>query len=85
MNQRIRELVEQAGGNFGQGLEFAVVFGESEDFEKFAELLVRECSLTIWQNIVEAADSTRLDTAELETRLYKNWDRQIKQHFGVEL
>ena len=40
MNQQIQELVEQAGGSIGTGLEFAVVFGELEDFEKFVESIV---------------------------------------------
>jgi GGDEF domain-containing protein len=44
MNERIQELVERAGGHFGKGLEFAVVFGELDDFKKFAELIVRECA-----------------------------------------
>ena len=44
MNQRIRELAEQAGAVVDEGpLAFAVVFGEMTDFEKFAELIVREC------------------------------------------
>jgi hypothetical protein len=44
MNQQIRQLAEQANASFGTGAEFAVVFGELEDFEKFAELIVRECA-----------------------------------------
>ena len=44
MNEKIKLLAEQSGGNYGDGLEFAVVFGELKDFEKFAELIVRECA-----------------------------------------
>ena len=44
VNERIKQLAEQAGGHYGEGLEFAVVFGELEDFEKFAELIVQECA-----------------------------------------
>jgi hypothetical protein len=44
MNKRIQELAEQANGRFGTGQEFAVVFGELEDFNKFAELIVKECA-----------------------------------------
>jgi hypothetical protein len=44
MNKRIQELAEQANGSFGTGQEFAVVFGELEDFNKFAELIVKECA-----------------------------------------
>jgi hypothetical protein len=49
MNQRIQELVEQAGGSIGTGLEFAVVFGELEDFEKIHPVacagMCRSCTL----------------------------------------
>ncbi len=68
MNQQIRELVEQAGGNIGTGLEFAVVFGELEDFEKFVQLFVREC-----------AESARLNT-RVDSKVYL----MIQEHFGVE-
>lgn len=44
MNKRIRELAEQANASFGTGSEFAVVFGELEDFEKFAESIAEECA-----------------------------------------
>ena len=67
---RIKELAEQAGGHYGEELEFAVVFGELEDFEKFAELIVRECIA-----ICESGTPTQTTSggaAEL-----------IKQHFGV--
>ncbi len=69
MNERIRQLVEQAGGHFGEGLEFAVVFGELEDFEKFAELIVRECA-----NVADLADENKCE-----------WiGGNILTHFGVE-
>ena len=71
MNERIKELAEQAGGHYSrEELEFAVVFGELEDFEKFAELIVRECIA-----ICESGTPTQTTSggaAEL-----------IKQHFGV--
>ena len=44
MHDKIKELAGQAGCYFGSGLEFAVVFGELDDFKKFAELIVRECA-----------------------------------------
>jgi hypothetical protein len=43
MNERIRELAEQFNASFGERLEYAVVFGEMEDFEKFVDSIVREC------------------------------------------
>jgi hypothetical protein len=71
MNQRIRELAEQAGAYFGEKLEHAVIFDEMDDFEKFAELIVRECidclkPLSRNHSMVGAAQDT------------------IKEHFGVE-
>lgn len=45
MNKRIKELAEQAGASIEENtLAFPVVFGEMEDFEKFAELIIKECS-----------------------------------------
>jgi hypothetical protein len=46
MNARIKELAEHAGGEFYTGFAGSpnsVKFME-EDFQKFAELIVRECS-----------------------------------------
>ena len=69
MNERIKELAEQAGGHFGDGLEFAVVFGELDDFKKFAELLVKE--------LLQTCE----DHPGWSGRMI---GEQIKQHFGVE-
>ena len=51
MNEQIRELIKQAGGEFWQRLENDVVnpeayitFDPPESLEKFAELIVRECA-----------------------------------------
>ena len=69
MNERIRELAEQADIEFDvssdhYGVDTAVVI--PYDLEKFAELIVRSCS-----NI--AAHHNSLDAAE-----------DIMKHFGVE-
>ena len=49
---RIKELAEEAGGHYSrEEFEFAVVFGELEDFERFVELIVLECA-----NIAETAE-----------------------------
>lgn len=68
MNKLIEQLVEQAGGSIGTGLEYAVVFGEMEDVEKFVELIVRECA----------------DIARLNTRVDSKVYLMIQEHFGVE-
>ena len=45
MNERIRELAEQAGGEFYEGFAGSTNFVKfaEDDFEKFAELIVKEC------------------------------------------
>ncbi len=45
MNERIRELAEQAGGEFYEGFAGSTNFVKfaEDDFKKFAELIVREC------------------------------------------
>ena len=68
MDQQIRELVEQAGGSIGTGLEFAVVFGELEDFEKFTQSLVQKCA-DIGEQYADGNYEVR---------------NQILSHFGLE-
>lgn len=70
MNERIRELVKQAGGEFWQRLENDIVnpeayitFDPPESLEKFVELIVRECA-----GIAHGSDMPSKD---------------IKEHFGV--
>ena len=68
MNERIRQLAEQAGGEFYTGFlgsPNSIKFKES-DLEKFAELIVRECCQKLENDgMVEVA-------------------MEMKQHFGVE-
>ena len=63
MNERIKELLEQAGVKF-------VVMPKDTEYEKFAELIVRECV-----DIVKWTPSMFPNDA-----IIKN----IKEHFGVE-
>jgi hypothetical protein len=79
MNERIRELAEQAGVDFGSvtqdyfGEWFpAITSTEKIDFEKFAELIVRECASKAWfAEQYGIGDGTPVS-------------KQIKEHFGVE-
>ena len=74
MNERIRELAEQADGVFIHKLLTGAkqyTFLE-KDLEKFAELIVRECI-----DLVEGYTKQRTHTT-----FYKA-EEQIKQHFGV--
>lgn len=77
MNQRIRELVEQSGGEFWQRLENNAVNSEAyitfdppESLEKFAELMVEE----VYDYILNAT----FDDEPWPSR------KDVKQHFGVE-
>jgi hypothetical protein len=68
MNERIKELAEQAGFNhMGIGL----VIGIEEYHQKFAELIVREC-ITIARQ--EECWAPQQGPVEIK----------IKEHFGVE-
>jgi hypothetical protein len=68
MNQRIRELAEQAGFyNMGIGL----IIGIEEYHQKFAELLINECAETV-QDFVDH----RFPASEYPVRL--------RRYFGVE-
>ncbi len=78
MNERIKELVVQSGGNFANGsLEFAVVFGELKDLEKFTELIVKEC-VRVVDGMADPEDSERYFWA------IQNASQKIREHFGVE-
>jgi hypothetical protein len=75
MNQRIRKLVKQSGGEFWQRLENDAVnpeayitFDPPESLEKFVELIVKEC--------VGIADEYDGVGSTIVSR--------IKKHFGVE-
>ena len=72
MNERIRELAEQAtiksvSENF-IGEKFEIVTPSKEWAEKFAELIVRECA--------KLAD-------ESTSRPFQSYGIMIKEHFGV--
>ena len=85
MNERIKELAEQAGF-------MEAWFSESGDdcereITKLAELIVRECVSTV-------NDCKNITRDELVSRGYKDWNsykgaldrakKKIRKHFGVE-
>ena len=73
MNQRIRELINEAT-SFKEGLIEGKYDIEVFDKEKFAELIVRECA-----NMAESFHHHQYDfTGNLELHEF------IKTHFGVE-
>jgi hypothetical protein len=80
MNERIKELMVQVCKE--QGLPFTVDHNRAymlDNFsEKFAELIVRECILTIQMGITRDGHNTEKYLRSMEHL------KQIKQHFGVE-
>jgi hypothetical protein len=74
MNERIRELAEQAGLKVNADGEIGPAFFGSIDagYKKFAELIVKEC--------VEIVEETRWMVPPSQEQIA----RSIKQHFGVE-
>jgi hypothetical protein len=91
MNERIKELAEQAGVYFGEAHKD--YFGEEHpafvsirdmDFEKFAELIVRECMnlcSEVKEDLELVPDKLEREAAEMGvTFCYE----AIKGEFGVE-
>lgn len=81
MNPRIQELILQAG--FEPHYEPDGTFSYSEQFEKFAELIVKECLYIVQigaKNIRECDIKTDLVVVEEYDKTFK----YIKEHFGVD-
>jgi len=87
MNERIFELAEQAKfamnvSNDPNSPPSWWAAGHNDTFEKFAELIVRECAEQIL-----AKGTDWIDFAPSQTGVrpeYWEMAQQIKQHFGVE-
>jgi hypothetical protein len=99
MNERIKELVKQAGGNpnykafRGHFLPPPPDYIDpaTVDLEKFAELIVKECAdICINKNVSNIdldviRESGKFTLQDLATKSCgENLSKQIKQHFGVE-
>ena len=78
MNERIRELAEQAGISLSQK-DFSYYWVESaEDIEKFAELIIRKCmACSTWVGKMNTNSCEPIHTAHAI-------NQRIKQQFGVE-
>jgi hypothetical protein len=85
MNERIKQLAEQAGMrecSLGYGMPENVLWGENQ-IANFAELIVKECA-KICSEIGHAHISDELDGSP-EFGHGANWSAyRIKEHFGVE-
>jgi len=85
MNERIKELAEQAGADFMRRINYnnlegkeyeedaGIIFESNESFEKFAELIVRECA-----GIYDKIDNGNLHMGT------DNYLEALRKHFGVE-
>ena len=71
MNERIKQLAEQAAISCGYFIGPRLYMTHEEEMEKFAELLIKECAI-----IANRADNT-------ETEIRCMYD-VITEHFGVE-
>ena len=86
MNERIRELAEQAGMTDDKfGMYFAKDKHDEDgvDLEKFAELIVRECCDIINQEGLHTDYISAEMNQYVFKRLMKAFDK-IEKHFGVE-
>ena len=89
MNERIRELAEEAGlkhhnwiTNESNVKDGDFKYPRLEDYEKFAELIVRECADQIISKGTDWVDFAPSQTGVRPE--YWNMAQQIKEHFGVE-
>lgn len=88
MNEQIRELVKQSGGEFWQRIESDgvlnneayITFDPPQLLEKFAELIVAECLKTCTDVENEALQNQEYKAGSAATLIKV----LIKQHFGVE-
>ena len=85
MNERIKELAEQAGITLSQK-DYSYYWVESaEDIEKFAELIVRECIDKIETYRIPVGNSAAGEMAcEWTYDALKEIRDEIREHFGVE-
>lgn len=86
MNERIRELAEQAGFQSNPLKGFIHLPGlnptANVQLEKFAELIVQECALVATQQFT--GYTYPVDVAGYVTAGKVQSARMIKQHFGIE-
>jgi len=74
MNERIRELAEQAGSTHKQNLGVYQFY--TDELEKFAELIIKQCAKSLW--------TEECHTSDLALEEFERNSAKIKQHFGVE-
>ena len=99
MNERIKEIAEQAGSVYQKNLDVYLLL--PDELEKFAELIVRECVQVLETNgdnqrtirMTESIGHDRITdwmagyeeaVKQYGGYLLKKNAKQIKKHFGVE-
>ena len=75
MNERIKELAEQAGFQYikDEGIGWAGNYNDS--LPKFAELLINECKNAFWTD--------ECNTSDLAMAFFRRNVKKIEQHFGI--
>ena len=74
MNERIKELAEQAGAvNVWEWASDDILDTKNMDVEKFAELVIRECANIDFRRELGLSNNQDCEVSQL-----------IKKHFGVE-
>jgi hypothetical protein len=87
VNERIRELKQQAlhwsGENVNRNL-YSNYEIEQKEYEKFAELIVRECidKITTY-DLVPGHSAKWEDIYDIHSRLLQDLGEELKEHFGV--
>ena len=83
MNERIKELAVQAGSTHKQSLGVYQFY--TDELEKFAELIVRECIDKIETHRIPVGNSAAGEMAcEWTYNALMEIRDEIKEHFGVE-
>ena len=91
MTERIKELGRTAGlvfiedGVYGDRWYSSKCGMNASEFEKFAELIVRECidKITTY-DLVPGHSAKWEDIYDIHTRLLQDLGEELKEHFGVE-
>ena len=86
MNERIKELLKQAGGiQHDEDGDELTAFLVGKDLEKFAELIVQECIDKIETHRIPVGNSAAGEMAcEWTYSALMEIRDEIKEHFGVE-
>ena len=79
MNERIKELAKQAGFQYIKDEGIGWAGNHNSSLEKFADLIIQECLLSLEPNLYESDIEYKVDQA-----LYKRCERIILKHFGIE-